>query len=138
MLFCFEFILRGNIIIRSNNVYSIQLQFVRSCLEQFLVSSYGATMLILYLIINFPFVSAIFILLEWCIFMTSGCLNAGGSRNNQAKNYRSGRNYFSSSSSSFDSSRNTIKRRYYTLNNGVEFQSTTHIHTEEGEPIFGR
>jgi len=87
---------------------------------------------------KFCTITAIFILLEWCIFMTSGCLNAGGSRNNQAKNYRSGRNYFSSSSSSFDSSRNTIKRRYYTLNNGVEFQSTTHIHTEEGEPIFGR
>ena len=72
--------------------------------------------------------------------MTSGCLSSGSNKSNQAKNYRSGRNYFSSSSSSpsFDTSRNAIKRRYLTLNNGIEFQSTTHIHTEEGEPIYGR
>jgi hypothetical protein len=75
--------------------------------------------------------------------MTSGCLSSGGSVSNQAKNYRTGRNSSSSSSSSsassFASSRNTIKRRYLTLNNnGVTFQSTTHIHTEDGQPIYGR
>lgn len=85
---------------------------------------------------------AIFITLQLCSLMTNGCVSSGGSKNNEAKNYRSGRNQFSSSSSSssssFGSTRNTIKRRYLTLNNGVAFQSTTHIHTDNGEPIYGR
>jgi len=90
---------------------------------------------------KFCTIVAVFITLQLCTLMTSGCLSSGGNKSKQAKNYRSGRNYFSSSSSSspsHDSSRNTIKRRYLTLNNGAAFQSTTHIHTEEGEPIYGR
>lgn len=89
---------------------------------------------------KFCTIAAVFITMQIYTLMTSGCLSSGSNKSNQAQNYRSGRNYFSSSSSSpsFDTSRNTIKRRYLTLNNGIEFQSTTHIHTEEGEPIYGR
>jgi hypothetical protein len=87
---------------------------------------------------KFYIIAVVFITLQLCSLMTSGCLSSGG----KAKNYRSGRNYFSNpstSASSFASSSITIKRRYLTLNNnGVTFQSTTHIHTEDGQPIYGR
>lgn len=86
----------------------------------------------------FYFASVVFITLQLCSLMTSGCQSSSSRVSNQAKNYRSGRNYFSSSSSSFTSSKNTIRRRYLTLNNGATFQSTTHIHTEDGQPIYGR
>ena len=79
-------------------------------------------------------------ILQLFVLMASGCLTSSGSQNRQAKSYRSGRNQFSSSSSSSSDSsrRQTIRRRYLTLNKGETFQSTTHIHTEENEPIYGR
>jgi hypothetical protein len=80
-----------------------------------------------------------FLILQLFGLMASGCLTSSGNQNKQSKSYRSGRNQFSSSSSSSDSSRRTtIRRRYLTLNKGETFQSTTHIHTEENEPIYGR
>jgi len=80
------------------------------------------------------------LILQLFVLMASGCLTSSGNQNRQAKSYRSGRNQFSSSSSSSSDSsrRQTIRRRYLTLNKGETFQSTTHIHTEENEPIYGR
>ena len=75
-------------------------------------------------------------ILQLFCLMASGCLTSSGNGNKQTKSYRSGRNQFSSSSS--ESSKRTIRRRYLTLNKGETFQTTTHIHTEENEPIYGR
>jgi len=77
-----------------------------------------------------------FLILQLFCLMASGCLTSSGNDNKQIKSYRSGRNQFSSSSS--ETSKRTIRRRYLTLNKGETFQSTTHIHTEENEPIYGR